>query len=194
MLSRIMSALPLYSLAVLTTVTTLCVFFANQSYQSQQGFLTSIRDDNTIVVAPPSKPPLSQESIDTAMAMYGIKVPQSAMHPILDTGIEDRGLTTMTGFGRKLEVRIGPAAFESWALLGSTLAHEIEVHCNQNFGYIRLLDFLGMSGTLNAEREAYQHEIQHARRFGLNPIEVKHIRATMDYYYPSSFEKLSAVR
>ena len=83
-----------------------------------------------------------------------------------------------------MEVTVGPAAFESWGLLGSTLAHELEVHCQQNFTYIRLLDLLGLDGTLKAEREAYQHELSNAGRFHLGEVERENIKATMDFYYP----------
>src|SRR5690606_25474533 len=79
---------------------------------------------------------------------------------------------------------IGPSAFASWALLGSTLAHEIEVHCHQNFTLIRLFDIAGWEGTENAEREAYAHELAHADRFGLTSDDRYSIAQTLQYYYP----------
>ena len=79
---------------------------------------------------------------------------------------------------------IGPAAFASWSLLGSTLAHELEVHCRQNFTLIRMQDLMGAQGTLKAERDAYAHELAHAERFNLSKIERMNIQATMDFYYP----------
>src|SRR5690606_19202846 len=107
------------------------------------------------------------ESIDLAIAMFGIEVPASAEWPVLDKKIEDRGLTTRGAFMDKAKVTIGPAAFTSWALLGSTLAHELEVHCQQNFLFIYLMDLVGLDGTGEAERQAYRHELTNAKRFSL---------------------------
>lgn len=145
-------------------------------------YLSAVAD---VPVMPPDGPPeVSQASIDLAMAMFGIAVPSSADWPILDTKIEDRGLTTRGAFLHKAEVSIGPAAFSSWALLGSTLAHELEIHCEQNFLFIYLMDLVGLDGTGEAERQAYRHEIANAKRFGLPGYEKILIAETMDYYYP----------
>ena len=86
--------------------------------------------------------------------------------------------------GAKSLLLNGPVAFESWALLGSTLAHEIEIHCEQSFLLIRLMDTVGFSGTLSAEREAYMHEISNRERFNLSEYEIANIRNTMNYFYP----------
>ena len=133
---------------------------------------------------PSSKPPMTQESIELAMQMFHIEVPQGASYPRLDPNLEDRGLTTMNGWGKDLDVTVGPAAFTSWALLGSTLAHELEVHCRQSFFLIRVKDMIGMKGTDEAEREAYLHELTNSERFHLKTTDQLNIRATMDYYYP----------
>ena len=122
--------------------------------------------------------------------MFNIKVPANVKPPFFDPNLEDRGLTTLRGWGHKLEVSVGPAAFESWGLLGSTLAHEIEIHCNQNFTLIRAMDLVGMEGTFNAEREAYNHELKNAKRFHLSEIEQTNIKATLDFYYPSEESRL----
>ncbi|RZA10253.1 MAG: hypothetical protein EOP10_35110 [Proteobacteria bacterium] len=138
------------------------------------------------VVPPSSKPPMTQESINMAMEMFAIKVPKNANSPTLDMALEDRGLTTLNGWGQKLEVTVGPAAFTSWAVLGSTLAHEIEIHCNQNFALIRMKDMIGLDGTNGAEREAYMHELSNSDRFHLKDADQSSIRATMDYFYPTA--------
>lgn len=135
------------------------------------------------VVAPLDPPRISQESIDIALVMYGITVPSHVEKPRLDLAIADRGLTTLQG-SKKLQVTIGPSAFASWSLLGSTLAHEIEVHCRQNFTLIRLFDLAGWEGTENAEREAYAHELDQADRFGLTADDRFSIAQTLQYYYP----------
>lgn len=165
-----------------------------------------------VQVSPPSRPPVpGQEDLEIAMALFSIATPRGVAAPLFDPDLDDRGLTTgATFFGMK-EVSIGPAAFSSWAVLGSTLGHEIEVHGRQSFGRIALYDkfqpflqkvsTLGLDfilpqkrgeltselgfGTWAAEREAYQYELNHATRFGLSEIEVRLIRQVMNTYYPS---------
>jgi len=136
------------------------------------------------VQAPSEQPAYSQKSIDLAMQLFAIEVPSSAKPPIFDPNLRDRGITARRGWSGKAEVRIGPAAFSSWGLLGSTLAHEIEIHCGQSFFMISMLDAIGLDGTSLAEREAYLHELQHAPRFNLTEIDQRLIAETLDYYYP----------
>jgi hypothetical protein len=88
-------------------------------------------------------------------------------------------------------VLIGPAAFDSWALLGSTLAHEILVHCQQNFFLISVMDLLHLDGTGAAERQAYEYELSHAQQFGLSEDDQELVAATVAYYYPFSQTKKS---
>ncbi len=164
-------------------------------------------------VSPPERAPEpSQQDIDLAMALYSIRLPRGLQSPAFDPALEDRGLTTGSSLLGPQHVTIGPAAFSSWPLLGSTLAHEVEVHGQQNFFRIVLEDeFFGAlttwsasgralagsfadagqgrslcsaCGTLGAEREAYQYEIQNAQRFGLSELEIRLIRQVMDTYYP----------
>lgn len=128
-------------------------------------------------------PPITQASIDRALQRYLIQIPKNCPHPKLNLTLEERGLTSY--FGRNFyKVEIGPPAFSSWGMLGSTLAHELEIHCNQNFLKIRVLDLLGQEATKEAERQAYLYEIENAKRFGLKEKEVRSIKATMEYYYP----------
>jgi hypothetical protein len=138
------------------------------------------------VIAPDSAPEVSQASIDLAMVLYGIEVPPGAEPPRLDMELKDRGLTTRGAFMEKAKVTVGPAAFTSWSLLGSTLSHEIEVHCQQNFLAIYMMDLAGLDGTGAAERQAYVHELRNARRFGLEIADAQMIADTMDFYYPES--------
>jgi len=160
------------------------IFLAKQTMDQREQFAKELRAVN--VVPPSTKPALTQESIDIALALFDIKVPNNTQHPRLDMTLEDRGLTTLNGWGSKLEVTIGPAAFTSWALLGSTLAHEVEVHCRQNFALIRMKDVMGLEGTQQAEREAYLHELANSERFHLKTADQLNIKATMDYYYPAA--------
>jgi hypothetical protein len=165
-----------------------------------------------VPVAPPQRLPTpSQEDIDLALALFSIERPRHLSDPLFDPELTDRGLTMGSTFHGPQSVSIGPAAFGSWALLGSTLAHEIEVHGQQNFFRIVFEDeFYGAistwtrggfalagsaleaegqpkcadCGTLRAEREAYEYEIANAARFGLDAHEVSLIRQVMDTYYP----------
>lgn len=160
------------------------IFLARQELDNREQFARELRTVN--VVPPSTKPPMTQESIDIALEMFGIEIPLEAIAPRLDMNLEDRGLTTLSGWGKKLEVTVGPAAFTSWAMLGSTLAHELEVHCRQNFALIRMKDMLGLEGTMQAEREAYMHELANSERFHLKESDQSNIRATMEYYYPTA--------
>lgn len=138
-----------------------------------------------VKVQPPSDvPAVSQESIDLALVLFGIEVPNTAEHPRLDLELHERGLTARAAFMSKTQVTIGPAAFSSWGLLAATLAHELEVHCHQNFFLIGMLDSLGLDGTGEAERQAYIHELRNAKRFGLGHADADLIADTMEYYYP----------
>lgn len=141
---------------------------------------------------PTMKPTMSQASIDMALKNFGITVPSGVKHPTLDLAMADRGLTTMYGSDQQLEVTIGPSAFSSWGILGSTLAHELEIHCQQNFAWIRLMDMLGMQGTAHAERAAYQYEIDQAQRFGLSRTEASSINDTMVAFYPEDPDNANA--
>ncbi|NBO37970.1 hypothetical protein EBU99_05245 [bacterium] len=164
------------------------------------------------VISPKGEPAQDQESIETALTMYSIQVPETVDGPIFDMGLADRGLTTGGLILPQKKVSVGPAAFTSWAVLGSTLAHEIEVHVPQSFFKVVAQDhlvhwsFLARSslgrfitalkptakeafendGTWKAERDAYMHEIKNAKRFGLSADELRSIWRVMDYYYPNA--------
>lgn len=137
-----------------------------------------------VVKAPQSPPELGQDSIDLAIAMFGIKVPSGAMYPRFERDLVDRGVTVKSTFLDHNKVSIGPAAFSSWGLLGSTLAHELEVHCEQSFFAVWFLDLIGMGGTDLAERHAYLYEIKNKKRFGLKTSEAAMITETLEFYYP----------
>jgi hypothetical protein len=155
---------------------------ARKTSTIENKFWSELRGVKTVL---PSTPPaLTQESIDLALSFYNIRVPGGTTHPVLDLNLKDRGLTLRSLAFSDAIVTIGPPAFESWALLGSTLAHEIEVHCQQNFAIIFLMDSVGLDGTGEAERQAYLHELKNARRFGLKSVDRKLIEETMAYFYP----------
>ena len=131
-----------------------------------------------------SSPEFSEKSIAKALALYGIQLPRNVRGPFISKELEDRGVTIREGLNEKLVVYIGRDAFSSWALLGSTLGHEIEVHCRQNFLAIHLQNLAGFDGTGAAEREAYKYELSHAGRFGLNQDDREFIKNAAEYFYP----------
>jgi hypothetical protein len=133
----------------------------------------------------PSTPPLpgtplaGQAAIDEALAHFAITVPPGVRAPRYAPDLGDRGRTSWKLFGGDPTVAIGPAAFASWGLLGSTLAHELEIHCRQNLFSIAAGDVLGLPTKLTAEREAYGYELRGAGRFGLTRPEIRQIAATL---------------
>ncbi len=172
--------LGLYLLTAGTFVAVLCMgraeFLENENYEETIHRLN--------LHTPSEAPSISDESIRAAMKMFQIHVPANVAFPKLDSQLEDRGITSKGLFSNYYKVYVGPSAFESWALLGSTLAHEIEIHCQQSFLLISLLDQFGFDGTGAAERPAYMHEIHNAERFGLSSSDIYLIHNTVESYYP----------
>lgn len=146
-------------------------------------FMAELR--KTQVQVPDTLPEISQASIDLALEMYQIKIPEQTQHPELDPNLADRGITIKRAGHDFFEVFVGPAAFTSWGLLGSTLAHELEIHANQSFLAIFILEKLGFSATAEAERMAYDYELMLADYFGLSAYDRISIAETRDYYYPT---------
>jgi hypothetical protein len=142
------------------------------------------QDSYTPIMLAENKPVISQKSIADAIRLFKIKMPDRMIGPTLDMTLQDRGLTSREGYFARPEVRIGPTAFTSWAVLGSTLAHEIEVHCQQNFLKIATLEKIGLRGIDRAERTAYSYELIQAERFGLTAFEQDQIQDTMNRFYP----------
>jgi len=136
------------------------------------------------VIAPEGRPGRDESSIELAMTMFGIEIPSHASIPSYDPFLKDRGLTTRAMWSSQANISIGPSAMGSWAMLGSTLAHEAEVHSKQSFLLIYLMDVLGLDGTGEAERQAYIYELKNSQRMGLRPLDSDLIADTMEYYYP----------
>jgi hypothetical protein len=72
------------------------------------------------------------------------------------------------------DIRITAAAFRSAAWLGSTLAHEAEVHVNRHIALG--LVHVGEDEAAREEIEAYDYELANAGRFGLTEDELRDIR------------------
>lgn len=209
MLKRILDKLPMFATGFVA-IATFWIALLGQSERSQR--LQYQMNMSSVEVVPPEDiPPQTQQSIETALLMFSIYVPETVEGPYFDAQLDDRGLTTGGLLLPQKRVTIGPAAFTSWAVLGSTLAHEIEVHVEQSFLKVvaqdqiaqwyfdgrraigRWLPALAPSGkelfendgTWKAERDAYMYELKNARRFGLSEEEVASIWRVMDYFYPT---------
>jgi hypothetical protein len=208
MLLRILHNFPLLLLLIAGSLGAFGIVEAHREIRAFEAYTQAINDVEISV--PQSAPELNQESVELAMEIFAIRRPATVDGPSLNETLEDRGLTTGGLILPHKEVTVGPTAFTSWAILGSTLAHEIEVHVAQSFFRIVATDYLinwSMSarrlagkvipvlkpsakesfendGTWKAEREAYMYEIRNAKRFGLTDEELNSIWRVMDYYYP----------
>ncbi len=158
------------------------LLISKKNLEAQNNFRADLRKIKVDV--PSTRPEVSQRSIDLAVEMYQIKIPAFTNHPKLDKQLNDRGITIKRAGNEYFEVFIGPSAFSSWGLLGSTLAHEIEIHANQSFLAIFFLEKLGFSATAEAERMAYDYELILADYFALSEYDRLSIAETRDYYYP----------
>lgn len=209
MVTRIAHNIPLMVLLVLSGFGLFGSVNAVREVHAHAAYLKAIAEVE--VVAPEASPDFNQESVDIAMVMFSIDHPHTVDSPRYDPALEDRGLTTGGLILPHKTVTVGLTAFTSWAVSGSTLAHEIEIHVDQSFFKIVATDYLmgwqmsarrlaGKSvpalkpsakesfendGTWAAEREAYMYEIRNAKRFGLTNEELSSIWRVMDFYYPN---------
>ncbi len=186
MLKRILPRLASLVLSATTLVATAflaLVLSAHLNQTEQASFEETLA--SVAVIPPPGTPPINQESIDLAIAMYGIVIPSHVVGPRLVRSLEERGLAERTTWSPEATVSIGPNAFESWGVLASTIIHEVHGHAMQNILAIHVLNLVGMNGTAIAERQAYTLELSHASRLGLNESETHFIRETRDFYYPA---------
>lgn len=135
-------------------------------------------------------PYVSQKSIDRAVHVYDIKVPLFTLHPSLDIDMPEGIL----GQARSYILihlcipTIGPGSFTSWGKLGAVIAHEVEVHCNQNWWRHAIDLFLGVDTMPQLEREAYMYMLLDSKRFNLTPQEREDIFITMLLLYPNGDE------
>jgi hypothetical protein len=208
MFRRCAQNIPLLAALALCAFSCLVIVKAIQEAAQYSAYESSLRDVE--ISAPMNPPEQDQESIETAMILFSIARPNTMEGPLLDPLLLDRGLTTGGLLLPQKRVTVGSPAFISWGVLGSTLAHEIEIHVDQSFLKVVATDHLTRlslnarrlvgkfipslkpsvresfesDGTWAAERQAYIHEIRNAQRFGLTPDEIHSIRRVMDYFYP----------
>jgi hypothetical protein len=157
-----------------------------------------LRDMQAVHVAVHLSPPVcGEQAIQAAISIFSIDT--SGTDIGFDPTIWDRGIISMSGDGR-MHVDIGPSACSSWASLGSTIAHETEVHAKQvwavgialnvvsrtvnGFRGVRIADHEESVGSTRFEREAYLFEIESRDRFGLSDDEVDAIFSIVNFYYP----------
>lgn len=180
-----------------------CIFLSFQERRKYALLQKNMADIS--VIYPKDVPEISNENIDLAMALFSIDIDENIEYPIFNNELPYRGLTLGNAFSKNKEVLIGKMAFESWGILGSTLAHEIEIHGKQSFLEIEILNYLYSLkaipeklianfipnsfklnygslgyGSYMAEKEAYNHELNSKKRFNLNKNEIYAIKYTLE--------------
>lgn len=126
-----------------------------------------------------AKPPSpGQRAIDQAMILFDIKVSKDVDWPLYDPYLEDyyRAIALQEEVLGRKSILIGKASFYSWGVLGSTLAHEIEVHGRQSIFWLSLRARLFGISAASAEVEAYNYEIYSAKRFGLTKEDISSLK------------------
>jgi hypothetical protein len=207
-LTQIFSLVPCAAGFIFLVLSLFAGGFSAHEQWKQRSFEAAMRDVPVKFSLPRPEP--TQESVELAVAAFGIDRGGTVAFPLYDASLADRGLTAGGTLDVRRSVWVGSAAFVSWGVLGSTLGHEIEIHGQQSFVSILALDGVadvrrGLAalvsleradasmvrknseaswGTWRAERTAYLYEIRSAKRFGLTSEEVASIHQVMDYYYP----------
>ncbi len=128
---------------------------------------------------------LKQSAIERAIAIYRIDVShvRSRVHYCGPGDMQGRRGATSLNRNGIVGVEIGDEAFVSAAWLGSTIAHEVEVHVGRHhvhgLGYPPGNERLA----LIYEVEAYDYELLSKDRFGLSAddIELLKLRRASDY-------------
>jgi hypothetical protein len=121
---------------------------------------------------------LKQSAINRAIAAYGIDVRNVPFGVAYSPhgGMRDReGATYVDGDGT-IRVEIGDEAFASAARLGSTIAHEVEVHVNRQVVNGIFFASADEQGWLIQEVEAYDYELASKERFGLSADEIRLVK------------------
>jgi len=119
-----------------------------------------------------------QKAIDESIKLYSIDT-NGIKSITYDPSLSDNGVASSDG-----SVRIGRAAFAAGATvgwLGSTIAHEGEIHIKEQAN--KGLWWGDEQGTAIQEVQAYDHEINNAKRFGLSDTEVSELKSERKDYY-----------
>ena len=168
--------------------------FFKWEYDKEKAFNSKLSEVPVHMVG--GYPDFVSQNVDLAYAAFNIRDSRTLKTVELSPALQARGMTMHGSYGGDADVALGLDAFSSWSLLGSTLAHEVEIHVNQNPFVVWLEDLIFGTGTIRAERAAYSHETLRASRFGLNDSTVRGIEITRDHHYsfleePSRFSQFS---
>ena len=128
---------------------------------------------------------LKQAAIRRAVEVYGIdlrRVASGVQYSPHGNMREREGATILDADGT-IRVVIGDSAFRSAAWLGSTIAHEIEVHVDRQIARGVHYPPSNEEGTLIQEVEAYDHELAGTDRFGLSQDEIRSLKQRRAGFY-----------
>ncbi len=128
---------------------------------------------------------LKQTAIGRAIAAYRIDVSHLRVGVSYSPhgDMREREGATYVDEDGTVRVEIGDEAFASPARLGSTIAHEVEVHVNRQITKGVYCPSTDEQGTLLQEVEAYDHELASKDRFGLGADELKLLKQRRASYY-----------
>lgn len=122
-----------------------------------------------------------QQAIDLAIDVYKIDV-SKVSSVLYNPEVDDEGLTTPTTDECETPlVEIGDGAFRSPGWLGSSLAHEVEVHVNKQQRH--LCHYADPLTKALFEVEAYDFELSRVERFGTDQRELAELGARRKRHY-----------
>ncbi len=118
-----------------------------------------------------------QDAIDEAIKVYNIDTSKTTSVKY-DSSVSGEAVTTSDG-----KVSVGDDAFRDPAWLGSSVAHETEIHVSEQAKKGNWYN--GTQGTAIQEVEAYDHEIANGERFGTSEENMKDLKKRRKKYYDS---------
>lgn len=116
-----------------------------------------------------------QDAIDKAIEHYNIDI-SGAKKVVYDKNHIGDAEALSNGV-----VKVGEASLKSPGWLASSIAHETEVHVNNQLNEGKW--YTGPEGSALQEVEAYDYEIANADRFGLSDEEVEKLKKRRKEYY-----------
>ncbi|MHC9510882.1 RHS repeat domain-containing protein [Kangiella sp. M94] len=128
-----------------------------------------------------------QKAIDEAVKHFRIGL-EGVSSLSYNENITQDGITSPNYNNTQADVEIGPRAFvrNSFGWLGSVIAHEVEVHVQMQM--LNKKYWTGPQPVYLQEVQAYQYELDQAKRFGLTKNEIKDLR---QIYYEGYLNKLN---
>jgi hypothetical protein len=128
---------------------------------------------------------LKQSAITHAIVVFDIDVGGVATGVIYSPhgAMRDREGATIVDRDGTVRVQVGDAAFRSAGWLGSTIAHEVEVHVNRQIAKGMCYQPSDRDGTLIQEVEAYDFELVNHQRFGIDAPDLRQLRQRRNFAY-----------